>query len=159
MKIIRPRRVARCYTQRLSAAPDQVFPLLCPVRETEWIEGWNPLAVFSDSGVAETDCVFMTRASPADATWYITRHEPDAGALEMIKLTPGVTACRLNIQLRAVQGGAEAKIRYAHTSLGPDGDAFLEAFSEEYFTGFMREWEASINHYLAHGRMLRRTKD
>jgi hypothetical protein len=157
MKIIRPRRVVRCYTQRLVAPPARVFPLLCPVREADWIEGWDPLVVFSDSGVAEADCAFITPAIPADAIWYITRHEPAGGELEMIKITPEVTACRLNIRLQQLPDGTEAVIRYAHTSLGPAGDAFIDAFTEAHFTEFMRQWEIRINYYLEHGRMLRGT--
>ena len=72
MKIVGPRRATRSYTQKLVAAPEAVFPLLCPVREADWIAGWDPLLVVSGSGVAERDCVFTTAASPADAIWYIT---------------------------------------------------------------------------------------
>ena len=60
MQISQPRRVTRTYTQRLTAAPARVFPLLCPVREADWIEGWDPISVWSESGVAEPDCVFTT---------------------------------------------------------------------------------------------------
>ena len=43
------------------ATPDRVFPLLCPVREYEWIPGWECDVLHSVSGVAEEDCVFRTR--------------------------------------------------------------------------------------------------
>ena len=104
MKIVKPIRAVHTYTQRLIAQPDAVFPLLCPVREADWIEGWEPRLVASESGVAERDCVFVTPAQPADAVWYITRHGPESGFVEMVKITPNVTACRLSIQLRAVEG-------------------------------------------------------
>lgn len=154
MKIEKPNRVTRTYTQRLVAGPEAVLPLLCPVREADWIEGWDPVVVLSNSGVAEPDCVFVTHATPNDAVWFITRHEPDAGFVEMIKITPGVTACKLNIQLTATPEGCDAVVTYAHTSLGPDGDAFVEGFTEEFYLGFMRDWEARINHYLATGTAL-----
>lgn len=154
MKIEKPNRVTRTYTQRLVAGPADVFPLLCPVREADWIEGWDPIIVLSESGVAEPDCVFVTRATPNDAVWFVTRHEPDAGFVEMIKITPGVTACKLNLQLTATPEGCDAVVTYAHTSLGPDGDAFVEGFTEEFYLGFMRDWEARINHYLATGTAL-----
>ena len=102
MNIVKPVRATRTYTQQLVAEPGIVFPLLCPVREADWIEGWNPPLVVSLSGVAEEDCVFTTPAEPIDAVWYITRHEPAAGFVEMLKITPNVTACRLTIQLRPV---------------------------------------------------------
>ena len=148
MKIVKPNRATRTYTQQLVAPPSAVFPLLCPVREADWIDGWDPILVISASGVAEPDCVFVTRADPNDAVWYISRHEPDAGHVEMLKLTPGLTACRLSIQLRATPDGSEAQVTYSHTSLGPAGDAFVAAFTDEYYRTFMQDWEARLNAYL-----------
>ena len=155
MNISKPNRATRTYTQKLVAPPARVFPLLCPVREADWIQGWDPQAVFSDSGVAEPDCVFLTEAEPGHAIWYITRHEPRNGFIEMIKITPAVTACKLTIQLRPVAGGSDAVITYSHTSLGPAGDAFVASFTEEHYQQFMHEWETRINHYLTHGEALR----
>lgn len=152
MKIVPPVRATRRYTQQLHAAPAQVFPLLCPVREAEWIEGWDPTLVVSASGVAEPDAVFTTAADPVDAVWFITRHEPEAGFVEMLKITPGLTACKLSIQLRAVGGGCEADVCYQHTSLGPRGDAFVAGFTEDFFCGFMQDWEARLNRFLGKGR-------
>ena len=83
MKVSKPKRVRRRFTQRLVGKPSEVFPLLCPVREVDWIEDWDPLAVFSESGVAERDCIFITAASPSDAIWIVTRHEPESGFVEM----------------------------------------------------------------------------
>lgn len=154
MKILSPNRVTRTYTQQLAGAPDAVFPLLCPVREAEWIEGWDPRLVISASGVAERDCVFTTEADPIDAIWYITRHEPGAGLVEMIKITPEVTACRLTIQLRASKAGTEADVTYSHTSLGARGDEFVASFTEDFYRKFMRAWEEKMNSFLAHGAAL-----
>ena len=151
MRIENPNRVTRTYTQQLVAEPSKVFPLLCPVREADWIEDWDPVIVLSQSGLAELDCVFVTEASPSNAIWYITKHEPDSGFVEMIKITPTVSACKLSIQLRAVEAGSEAIVTYSHTSLGPEGDIVVAAFTEEYYRQFMREWEAQINHYLSNG--------
>lgn len=155
MIVAKPNRATRTYTQKLVAPPAKVLPLLCPVREADWIEGWDPPAVFSETGVAEPDCVFLTEADPGHAIWYITRHEPAKGFMEMIKITPAVTACKLTIQLRQAGGGSDATITYSHTSLGPAGDALIAAFTEERYQQFMREWETRINHYLTHGTALR----
>jgi len=154
MKIVQPNRATRQYTQRLVGPPEAVFPLLCPVREAEWLPGWDPPLVVTNSGLAEADCVFTTSAEPTDAIWYITRHEPEAWFVEMIKITPTVTACRLTIQLRPVADGCEADITYSHTSLGPRGDAFVASFTEDYYRRFMEEWEGQVNHYLRHGPAL-----
>jgi len=154
MKVIPPTRATRTYTQSLAAPPDVVFPLLCPVREAEWIDGWDPLLVISASGIAEPDCVFITSAVPRDAVWYVTRHEPRRWFVEMIKTTPAVTACRVTILLRPAAGGCEADVTYSHTSLGPNGDEFVASFTEDFFRGFMQQWEARLNHFLRHGKAL-----
>ena len=154
MQIKNPVRVTRTYTQNHPASPSEVFALLCPVREAEWIEGWDPTVVYSQSGVAESDCVFETKASPTGAIWYITSHQPRNGFVEMIKITPEVTACRLTIAVRPSRDGSKSVVTYTHTSLGPQGDAFVESFTEEFYRSFMREWEAQINHYLKHATKL-----
>ena len=155
MNIRPPNRVTHTYTQHLVAPPAAVFPLLCPVREANWIDGWNPLLVLSHTGLAEPDCVFVTDSRPYDAVWFITRHEPERGFVEMIKVTPDVTACKLTIQVRAAGAGSEADVTYSHTSLGPQGDLFVASFTAEFYVQFMREWEDRMNHYLAHGTVLR----
>ena len=151
MKIIKPDRVTHTYVQTLVAPPAEVFPLLCPVREADWVPGWDPSLVISASGVAEPDCVFITSAKPIDAVWYITQYAPESGRLEMIKVTPEVTACRLTIRLSPTADGCTAAVTYSYTSLGPRGDEFIASFTEDYYRKFMHEWESSINYYLQHG--------
>ena len=150
-----PNRVSHTYKQRLSGSLSKVFPLLCPVREADWIDGWNPVMVLTQSGAAEQDCVFITDAKVHDAIWYITRHDAARGFVEMIKITPGVTACKLTVRVRPSKPGCEAEVTYSYTSLGPEGDVFLASFSAEFYVQFMREWESRLNHYLKHGTALR----
>ena len=152
MKILKPKRVTRTFVQKLISGPADVFPLLCPVREADLLKGWDPLLVISESGFAEPDCVFVTASEPQDAIWYIMRHEPADGLVEMLKITPGVTACRLSIHLREVPGGSEAIVTYSHTSLGPVGDTFVNQFTQEFYDGFMQAWESRLNHYLHTGQ-------
>ena len=124
------------------------------MREADWLEGWDPIVVFSNSGGAEPECVFMTASAPHPAIWFITSHEPEHGHVEMLKIVPELTACRLCIQLAATPEGCEARITYSHTSLGPKGDAFVAGFTEEFYVGFMREWETRMNHCLRTGRRM-----
>lgn len=154
MRLATPVRVRRSYIQRLIAVPDVVFPLLCPVREADWIDGWDPLLVVTASGVAEPECVFVTAGEPADAVWCIVRHVPAEHRVEMIKVTPGVTVGRLWIHVRAVANASEAVVTCQHTSLGPAGDAYIAGFTDEHFQAWMRRWEHQLNHYLGTGQRL-----
>ena len=153
-----PNRVRHSYTQSVSATPNDVFPLLCPIREHDWAPGWSTDWVISRSGLVEQECLFQTpaKAGAKDASiWIVTRHDPSAYEVEMYKVTPGQTVGKLAISLTA-QGAMEtrAQISYEFTSLGPDGDAFLDEFTEESYEKFMRGWETAINHYLVTGEQL-----
>lgn len=155
MEIRAPVRVARSYTQRLDAPAARVFPLLCPVREADWIEGWDPSLVLTNSGVAELDCTFVTGSTGAEAVWTVTRHEPSDGVIEFIRVVPDQTVTRISIVVRALSDtSSAADIRYQHTALSMVGEAVVAGFTEEHFAGFMRQWERRLNHYLETGAML-----
>ncbi len=34
-------RTIKSFKMQLTAAPDKVFPLLCPTREYDWIDSWK----------------------------------------------------------------------------------------------------------------------
>jgi len=155
MHITKPNRASHTHRLRLRASPEKVFPLFCPVRETEWADGWLPDLVISSCGVAERDCVFITSKKRGSAVWYVTRHEPEQFLVEMLKIAPGETACRLNIQLSPEGAGCEAQVTYAHTSLGPAGDELVGSFTAEHYQKFMQSWEKALNHFLTTGRLLR----
>jgi len=150
MKIASPKRIRHSYTQKLVAPPEKVFPLLCPVRETEWVPDWDPELVLSNSGRAEGDCVFVTPDSPQKAIWVITRYDPEGFNLEILKVTPNYTVGKLEITLAEDgNGGTSAEVAYMYTSLGPEGDAFLRKFTETWYRSFMKRWEQALNHYLS----------
>jgi hypothetical protein len=90
-----PSVVTRTYTQHIQAPASAIFPLLCPVREAEWLDGWTYEMLHSRSGYAEEGCVFRT-APPGDpeTIWMITRHDRDAGVVEFARVTASLVAPR-----------------------------------------------------------------
>lgn len=155
MKIVRPRRVTRSYSQTIQGSPEEIFPLYCPVKEAHWCEGWDPSVVYTESGVVEPDCVFVTSDGTVESAWFVTRHDPGQGRVEMIKHTPGETFVKLEITLKPVSARTtRAAITYSYTSLGPVGDKVLAAFTAKSYTAMMAAWEAAMNHYLKTGEML-----
>lgn len=151
-RLRRPFRVRHSYTQSLAAPPAEVFPLLCPVRECEWVPGWRPDWVLSESGVAEPGCVFQSpgeEEGTGPAVWVISRHDAAEHRLEMVKVIPGHTVTRLELALAADgAGGTRAMVSYEFTALSPDGEAFVRQRTAAWYEGFMRAWEAALNAYL-----------
>ena len=78
---------------------------------------------------AERDCVFITPGKPGKAIWYVTCHEPARWFVGMLKILPGVTACRLEIQLSEDGAGCFADVTYSHTSMGSASDEFVATFT------------------------------
>jgi len=155
MKVIRPKRITRSYVQTIQGTPEDIFPLYCPVKEAQWCEGWDPSVVYSESGVVEPDCIFVTGAGAAESAWFVTVHDPEQRVVEMIKHTPGVTFVKLRISLEPVTARqTRATISYSYTALSRAGDKALAAFTEESYHTMMAAWEAAMNHYLETGEML-----
>jgi hypothetical protein len=154
MNIVTPHRTAHTYTQQLEGTPGQVFPLLCPVREYEWVNGWDPGLVVTESGAAELDCIFTTGDGDQQAVWVVTRYEPP-GFIEFVKINPHEMVGRISIVLRP--DGSDrtfADVTYAFTALNDRGIVAVDAFTADYYTEFMQEWEIELNHFLRTGTKL-----
>lgn len=150
--------VVREYTQSIHATPDTVFPLLCPVREGDWLEGWSDHSrlVQSVSGVAERGCVFVTiHPGEPETVWVVTRHVPAEGIVEFCHVQAGVEVVTLEIAVTGAAGSSVA-IRYTAVPLpGADLARFERRWAQTAFDADLRWWEDSMNHYLATGSMLR----
>lgn len=152
MKVLPPTRVTRTRTIRLHAKPEDVFPLFCPVREVEWVEGWDPEVVYSTSGLVEADCIFVTREAEERAIWAVIRHDAERFALDLLKVAPEEAVTRIEVRLEAAGGNhTDARIAYTHTALGPRGSAQVERFTEERYGKIMETWRRVLNHYLETG--------
>jgi len=153
-------RITRCTTQHIEARPASVFPLLCPVREAEWLDGWidELELVHSASGLAEDGCVFRTRVPGRPETvWMITRHDPVQRLVEFFRVTTGLVATRLSIEVEArADDSSSVRITYTYTPLSPAGRAFMrDNHSDEAFRNDMAWWQDSMNHWLRSGEILR----
>jgi hypothetical protein len=155
MPDFRARRVNHQYTQTNQAPPDKVFPLLCPVRESDWVPGWKYRLIYSQSGVAELGCIFTTpNDDGSESTWLCTEYDAASFRIAYAWVTPGQVACHIRIQLEPGPGATtRAHIAYAYTGLSPAGNKEVERFNQEWFRTKMRGWENAINHYLRTGKM------
>ena len=130
--------------------------MLCPVRESEWVEPWRCTMISSDSGYAEQDCIFQTefpQDGPRD-TWVVSRYEWPA-LIEFVRVNAR-RAIRYTITLRSTaEGTTEAEWRQVITGLDADGDALVEGLTDDAFHRRMGALEGMLNHFLATGQMLK----
>jgi hypothetical protein len=156
------RPLVRTYLQHIDAVPDMVFPLLCPAREGDWLEGWAEHCeiLWSASGFAEAGCVFRTtEESRPDTTWLITEHDPDRHRITFARVTPGLTASTLRLEVGACgEGASSVAIRYDVVPTSPQGAEYTASrYDPTDLLASIVWWERSMNHYLQTGRLLRRS--
>lgn len=155
MKIEAPNRITHTYEQTINGSIQEIIPLYCPVRELEWCENWNPSAVYSNSGVVEKDCIFVTPHGDTDIVWIVTDFNLEQGHVEMFYHIPNVLVTKLEIQVLPMsKKKSKAVITYSKTSLSKIGDKALEEFTETSYNTMMDSWEKAMNHYLKTGELL-----
>lgn len=134
-----------------AGTPEQVFPLLCPVREYDWIPDWSCTMVHSVSGVAELGCLFTRERGE---TWITTRYEPPT-RIDYTVVLPGLTVRTLAFELTASGPRAtSAALRTTATALGPDGVGEVHGWTAQDQRRLWRLREAQLNHYLSTGTAL-----
>ena len=150
------KHTTRSYEQTIHADPARVFDLLCPVREAEWLDGWDYTLLYSKSGLAEEGCVFLSRQEgEKDTIWMITRRDVENRETEFVRATPESRIARLTIAVdEKAENLSKVKITYVITALCEEGNRFLEAFTPENFAAAMKFWEKSMNYYLETGKKL-----
>ncbi|MGD2185922.1 MAG: hypothetical protein PVI71_07335 [Desulfobacterales bacterium] len=150
------RRVTRNYIQTIQAEPSLVHSLICPVKEAEWLDGWDYDLIFSHSGFAEKGCVFTSKSvGEKDTIWLITKRDDAARETNFARLTPDSRVAEVTVRVEAYgKHTSRVHITYTVTALTEEGNRFIENFTEENFVKDMKFWEATMNHYLKTGKAL-----
>ncbi len=148
------------YTQINTGAIEEVFPLLCPVREHDWLDGWQHTMLYSQSGLVEQDCVFATPYDEQRTTlWQVTRYDRLNHIIEFVRMVPATEVVKISIRLRALTTQTtETTITYQYTILDADQRENAQEKLAEDFYQAMAWWEKAINHYLQHGNKLLRSE-
>ncbi len=149
-------RLMRDYRQTLHAAPERVFPLLCPERERDWLPGWEARWIHSASGLAEPGAVFATRGGSADdapgVIWVVAEHRPPT-RVHFVRWHPREMVVDLQLDLQPA-GGTNGNttwldIRYTFTALSNAGGASIKAMTAAQWQEQMTFWETHLNRWLA----------
>ncbi|HTZ18339.1 MAG TPA: hypothetical protein VMB78_07850 [Dissulfurispiraceae bacterium] len=148
-------RSTKMFSVQLQGTPEQAFPLLCPVREYEWIDGWQCDLIFSKSGLAEPGCVFRTHF-PGDGpedTWVVSRYEPPL-SIEFVRAN-ALRTIHFCISLsRNADGTTSMTWTQTFTGLNAEGDALVKGLTDETYRDRVLLREKQINYFLSTGRML-----
>lgn len=158
MKTFRAKRITQEYNHTVTAPPAKVFPLLCPVREYDWIDGWTCDLIYSDTGVAENNCVFTTDfPRGGEETWVVSHYDPEQYVIQFVIVSPNAYVMKLDISLNESQENSTNVLwKTTFTGLTREGNAFIEKYCEETNSARMELLFKVLEHYCATGKMLKK---
>ncbi len=144
------------YVQQIEGEPSEIFPLLCPERETEWLDGWEYEMVYSKSGLAEENAVFKTSGDGEhDIYWMVSRYEPSSRIIEFVRFNVPERIVKIAIKVQERQGGSTpVEISYTYMALSEEQNEYIINTLPSEFEQSMIWWEKSMNHSLKTGEML-----
>ena len=150
------KRLVKSYVHKIEASPEKVFPLLCPVREYDWIDGWACEMIYSESGVAENNCIFATSfPEVGEATWMVSKYDKEGFVIEFVIIFPGAVAEKLDVSLQEDEdGGAIIRWTRTYTGLSQGGNQLIEHLGDEFIDSRMAWLNESLNHYCRTGEKL-----
>jgi hypothetical protein len=154
-------KAKRCFLsaqQQLNFTPERIFPLLCPTREFDWIEGWDCELIRTESGFAELDCIFTTHfAGDEKEIWVVDRYEPNK-LIQFIRSSES-RVIRYSIKLSSKDNGSTTLLwQQVVTALNEKGNRYVENCSNKEFGKKINNLEKLLRHYLETGEMLKTGK-
>ncbi|MFN8205801.1 MAG: hypothetical protein U0T82_00130 [Bacteroidales bacterium] len=142
-----PRKILQQKILVYASAAD-IFPLLCPVREYEWIPGWECDMIFSQSGLAEDNCIFATQPDDGGGkdVWVISRYEPPH-TLQFVRVN-ALRVIRYNISTISVDAGVSEMLwEQVVTSLSEEGNQWIKSYTQENFSRLIIRIGELLNHW------------
>lgn len=137
-----------------TGTPGEIFPLLCPVREYDWIDNWSCDMVYSLSGIAELGCVFRHDGGWGVETWTVTGYEPDT-AISFVRVLDGMWVVTLELTLTpASPATTELRGKATVTALGPKGAELLRTRPVEEVSLSFEGLFTTLDHYLRTGKKI-----
>ena len=136
----------------VTASPEALFPLLCPVLEYAWIPTWDCTLVHSVSGVAEHGCVFTTDFGEGEETWVCTTYRPPT-AIEYTRVATGGWVAMLSLALAPSEAGTALTVTQTFTAVTPEGQRAVAAMDEAVERDVWTDLSRLASVYLATGAM------
>ncbi len=132
------------------AKVEEIFPLLCPKREEEWIPGWECETIWSKSGYNEEGAVFRTTKPYGTELYWMTLQYDIAGkTVDFLITAPRLYMFRFTIRLHEDRSGLlNISFTQVFTSNSEEGNVLLNRYQGEDYDARLKSLEGFMNSYL-----------
>lgn len=147
---------------QISAPPEIVFPLCCPVEEYKWIPGWKCHLVHCSNDKVEFGTVFreifsapfLLGKASGETTWTAVLHEPENYRLHF-KLENAQSSSLYKIELEDDGGGGtNSMLEFTYRALDDTGSALAGKALEEKIGIMLELIGLMLKTYCETGRMI-----
>ena len=145
-------RIRYQHSIKIHATKEEVFPLLCLVREGEWLPDFSSETVFSESGITELDSIFVTGHKTSYERFWIIPIYKKNNFIEMVYFQPETKIVIIKLTLQeSSTSKTSLQVEYIYTSISDKGNAALQEFTEEDFIKQINQWQVSLNYLFEKG--------
>lgn len=148
-------RVSFQHDIEINASKVQIFPLLCLVREGEWLPGFSSKTVYSASGISELDGVFVTDHTTSEERFWVVPVYEKNKFIELIYFTPGINIVIIKLLLEdESENRTKLHVEYIYTSISDSGNRELGTKTEENFKNQINQWRVALNYLFEKGKRI-----
>jgi hypothetical protein len=135
----------------LNAQAGEIFPLLCPTVEYDWLNGWKCIMYYSKTGIAEKNCIFSV---PTGFPLYkrlfynVTEYNPDD------RIVFNVFANKLFIMLiemdleSSKDNQTKLKLKYTITGISKKGNKVAKLVYDKEIPKGIDEMNKDLGYWL-----------
>lgn len=124
---------------------DRAFPLFTPIGETLWIEDWDPRFLHPPGGETQKHMVFQTTHGGETTLWSCTEWEPEEHHACYVRVTPSSRFGFVDVRCEALAPDrTRVHVAYIYTALSEQGEAVLEALTDQAFAEMLGSWREMI---------------
>ncbi|NQU85463.1 MAG: hypothetical protein HQ541_06855 [Mariniphaga sp.] len=137
---------------KANAVKDDIFELLCPRREYDWIPHWECEILHSVSGYNEKGCVFTTKNLTSEVPWvWLTQEfDKEKGIVRFAIFAAGLFVMDYTIKvIDTGSSSSELEFNQIFRSISSEGDKVVGSFTYDVLSKHIKPLESMLNEYLA----------
>lgn len=134
----------------------EIFPLLCPKKEEEWIPGWECEVISSKSGCNEENAIFRTRKPYGTGLiWHTLAYDLEARRVDFFITASHLYNFRFKIRLsESGENGTKLMFSQEFFSISEEGTVLIEQYRNEDFQARLLKLGEFMTRYLKEKRTI-----
>ncbi|MFW2405200.1 MAG: hypothetical protein ACN4GT_10565 [Gammaproteobacteria bacterium] len=134
----------------VAGAVDQVFGLFDAVSERDWVDDWDPEAIYPRELSRAEGSVFTTERDGRLSVWTVLRYAPEQHVAEYLVTEYGYQHRWIYVSCSAAaQAATDVCVRYVTTALTQAGQDDIERYGKDYLRSWQEPVQAAIDRMAA----------